>query len=377
VLARDDRGNPAILEATIGSGRAVVSMADIETEYLDGKPGGAVFENAVALLSRAGSPIGYVAAEDFGLRAFRKLGVPVETVRNASDLRRFRAVFVDKSTGPLLERLWPELVRWMREGGTLVKLCLQDDRWRPGTFDTTAPQAPIRHDVAVVALPDGRTLFRVDRRVALRDLDVTGAEGLRWHVANDIFNGNRRTFTWGGGGELLLGVTPGASRRPIAVPGPWVAVDDKLALVRVAGSGAFGIVDYPNRRFGLPNSLAAEDVVFPHETERRHVRAGAVVHQDALVITDGGQESGQAWSAPGRARARFSDSGFAGWLRGADGHTYVVYGVWAPAADMGSRSTEVAPDLGRVVPCDLGPGGVDPEHLGVRVFRVAEERERR
>lgn len=288
VLARDVQGRPAILEAAVGKGRLLVSMAAIADDYLAGKPAGLVFENAVAMLAARGR-VGYVAVEAVGRQALQKAGVRFQAVRDpgADDLSGYGGILVDRSSDARLAAAWPHLLQYVRAGGLLVKLCLQDSGWQPDWLSVAGTSHAFRHDLLVAALPDDRTLVYLDRWTALSDITITRQEGLGWHVANDLFNGNRRLLHFAGGRQEVVGIPEGqAAERWQSLPGRWLNVDGRVGLALLHGEGEMWLRDSAVRRGGAA-SICFEDVYFPFSDKPRTCRAGEVAQQTVVALLAG------------------------------------------------------------------------------------------
>lgn len=331
-LVRDDREQPAILEARVGEGAVVVCMASAELERTAATPAGGLIGNALAWLREAGPRVGWVRAEETGRQALAKEGVTLEPVRWGA-LDSYDALFVDKSTGPDLERHWAYIVEFARAGGRVWKLCLQDQGWTPDLLGRRAPSPTLRTDLALVALPDDASFLRIERTVALRDLTVERAEGLRWRVANDILNGNRRTFATATGGLEVEGVTQGGAAKARGLSGSSVSVDGALTVSSLAGDPGFTLLDQADRRFGAGNSLCAEDLLCPYWASPRSFAAGQAVVETVLLLAPGSDGASAQPVASRGARYVSSEAGLCLGLRGDDGEAYVVVVRWASAPD--------------------------------------------
>ncbi|UCH36260.1 MAG: hypothetical protein JSV65_07875 [Armatimonadota bacterium] len=314
VLAADVEGRPAIMQARIGKGTMVISMAEIAGDYVAGKPTGKLFENLVALLRGQGPRLGYVPVEQIGRQALDRAGVRYEVVRDVTgaDLSVYDAMFVDRSSTRELDAAWPRLMEYVRGGGFLFKLCLQDAGWRPEWLAATAIEHAFTHDIAIAALPDDRTLIRYDRRTAADAVEVTRRAGLRWHVVNDIFNGNMRTFHHENGAAVVFGVPDeaGARARTIPLPGRWLNVDNRVGLAVLSGEGQIALYDSVERRAGA-SSICFEDVFLPYSDEAVPCARGEVVQETVVALlagADGEETRRYAEAAPCRIAERSEDA---------------------------------------------------------------------
>jgi hypothetical protein len=307
VLAADVQGRPAIVQARMGKGTILILMAEVAGDYADGKPTKALFENLVDLLRRRGPRLGYVPVENIGRRALDQAGVRYETIRlSEDDLSCFDSILVDRSSNRELEEGWPRLMELVQGGGLLVKLCLQNDGWRPEWLTPGAVRHAYTHDRIVAALPDDRTLVLYDRRIAADATVTVRREGLRWHIVNDIFNGNRRMVYHSGGGLEVIGfpTVPGTTDRIIPLPGRWLNVDGKIGLAVLLGEGQLALRDAAQRQ-APGGSICFDDVYFPWSDKRSRCRPNEVVQETVVALLAGADAAEtRRWALDASCRVR-------------------------------------------------------------------------
>jgi len=179
-------------------------------------------------------------------------------------------------------------MEYVQSGGLLVKLCLQDDGWKPEWLTPAAVQHAYVHDRIVVALPDDRTVVLYERRIAADATVTVRREGLRWHIVNDIFNGNRRTLYHAGGAQEVIGLPamPGTADRIIPLPGRWLNVDGKVGLTVLLGEGQLALRDAAQRQ-AAQGSICFDDVYFPWSDEPSPCRPGEVVQETVVALLAG------------------------------------------------------------------------------------------
>jgi hypothetical protein len=322
VLAADVQGRPAIIQARMGKGVILILMAEVAGDYAEGKPTGALFENLVDLLRRRGPRLGYVPVENVGQRALDRAGVRYKTIRlSEDDPSGFDAILVDRSSNRELEAGWACLMQFVQGGGLLVKLCLQNDGWRPEWLTPGAMRHAYVHDRIVAALPDDRTLVLYDRRIAADATVTVHREGLRWHVVNDIFNGNRRMIHHAGGTQEVIGVpaTPGMADRIMQLPGRWLNIDSKVGLAVLRGKGQLALRDAAQRQ--AAGSICFDDVYFPWSDEPSPCHPGEVVQETVVVLLAGADAAEtRSWALHASCHV------------GAVDHGRVVLEVTAPSA---------------------------------------------
>ncbi len=331
-IVRDDRGRPALFEGRIGEGAVLVCMASVEKELAEGRPAGNLLLNALAWLGARGPSIAWVRAEETGRQALGLAGVEIGPVRWGT-LDAYDGLFIDKSSGPDLEKHWPEVVEFIRRGGRVFKLCLQDSGWSPDLFGGHGKEPTLRGELAVVALPDDPALVRIERTSAVRAVTVTRAEGLRWRVANDLLNDNTRTLTSGRQTLTVEGVTPEGTVGVHRLAAGAVTIDGALTLASVGAGPGFTLIDQPERRFSIGRSLCAEDLLCPYWDRPTRFEAGEAVAETALLLAANGGQDTTGLLADRGARLARNEAGVAMLLRSAAGRAYAIGVRWASAPE--------------------------------------------
>ena len=143
--------------------------------------------------------------------------------------------------------------------------------------------AAIDHYVSVTGLPADGLMLVLDHAVARADITVRENDGLRLHVANDIFNGNRRTLHDAGGSRAVIGVRGIKAEILQELDSPWVNVDDLLGVVRLAAAEPFVVRDAGVRNAPC-ESLSYELISCPFVDEERRYEKGDVVRDTVFVL---------------------------------------------------------------------------------------------
>jgi len=143
----------------------------------------------------------------------------------------------------------------------------------------------IDHYLSFTALPGQGLAVLFDVALAHADLTVTRNEGLRFHLANDLFNGQRRTLHSAAGELLLVGVEEGETEiRNRVIDSPWLNVDQRLGVIQLhSPHQPFTIRDAPQRNAPW-NSLLYELIDCPYRDEPTAYRAGETVRDVAFVL---------------------------------------------------------------------------------------------
>ncbi len=180
----------------------------------------------------------------------------------------------------------------------------------------TASRPAIVQTLTFAGLPEYGLAALIDRALATDDLTLAGQRPLNLHLANDLFNGNRRTVHSSRGGLELPGVGGTPARHEI--DSPWLNVDQMLGVL--ADGGPWTIHDNTERNAPW-GSLLFELIVCAEESAPRPVRAGAVIRDAVFVLL--------ATDAAGTAEAARSLE-----RRSARGEPVTVIRVRAPTGEM-------------------------------------------
>lgn len=103
----------------------------------------------------------------------------------------------------------------------------------------------ITHNITFVTLPDGHTNLIINYAMANRNIVVIEEEGLKFSIANDIFNNNFRTIYHEYGSLIVKGV--GETTKRIDLASRWLNVDNKLGILRVYGPSVFTLRTFTER----------------------------------------------------------------------------------------------------------------------------------
>ncbi len=145
-----------------------------------------------------------------------------------------------------------------------------------------------RHQTAVAALPDGHTMLILEYADIIKEAAVTEIKGICLQVPNDLFNGEKRTYSQ-------------SSDR--------VGVDGLVTFCRVYG-GELQIRRPAERNIVIHRkhgpfmySLFADEICCSYETPADRLRPGYVALDNGAAITVGEAEEFRQFSQPGLFRA--------------------------------------------------------------------------
>lgn len=143
----------------------------------------------------------------------------------------------------------------------------------------------IDHYLSFTALPGQGLAVLFDVALARADLTVTRNEGLRLHLANDLFNGQRRTLFSAAGELTLVGVEEGITEiRNRVIASPYLNVDHRLGVIQLhSPPQPFTVRDVPQRNAPW-NSLLYELIDCPYQEGPTAYRAGEIVRDVAFVL---------------------------------------------------------------------------------------------
>ncbi len=174
------------------------------------------------------------------------------------------------------------------------------ERTFDGGFATIGTMATcdghLTHTVAFAALPDGRTTLYCSNAVATAPTELLMHEGMCLNIANDIFNDNHRRLASQDCCRVVQGI--GAAHEQIHADGPWLNLDEMLAVIAMDDRERFTVVVNGQRRAD-GYSLCYDEVLHPHQETRRTLYPGAVVEDAAVAFVTSLDSLGTArW--PGR-----------------------------------------------------------------------------
>jgi hypothetical protein len=194
--------------------------------------------------------------------------------------------------------------------------------------------------LAFVALPDGRTCVGLQLVIAADDRlgYLVELKGLHLNVANDCFNGFRRTIYSASGARTLTSPSPASalsSDARISLDSPWLAVDEVLGVKLLYGADALLIDRAASRRGGRYRSLFVEEVCSSVQTALTPTEPGEVLIDVGFAVLSGGTAAETAALAGGRSAASEPLSRGV-WVTGADGVRYEI------VADFGAGRVDVS-----------------------------------
>ena len=192
--------------------------------------------------------------------------------------------------------------------------------------------------LAFIALPDDRTCVGLQLVIAAKDRIgyLVELKGLHLNVANDCFNGFRRTIDSASGAHTLTGSSPDSalptsapatdpnSSSLISLDSPWLTVDDVLGVSLIYGAETLLIDRAATRRGGRYHSLFVEEVCSSVRTTLGPTRPGEVLIDVGFAILAGGTVGETAVPRAGPLpRSGELERGV--WATGADGVRYEVF----------------------------------------------------
>ena len=146
------------------------------------------------------------------------------------------------------------------------------------------------HQLAFAALPDGHTVVGVQRCRALDHRVLVGeVKGLRLNVPNDLFNGFARTVV-SESGKIALRGAPGEDEL-LPLHSDWAVIDDRLAVVGIAGGQGLVVDRSAARRGGMYQSLHTEQLIYGGSRGSWAADPGACVLDVAWAVIASGSAS--------------------------------------------------------------------------------------
>ena len=148
----------------------------------------------------------------------------------------------------------------------------------------------LNQHLAFVSMPAEGIALLMDHAVAATSIRVNSQEGLKYYLANDIFNGGVRKVTGPSSGFTLWGGDKTA-RTPTdkglhIVNEPWISVDGKLSFVALSSNSPFSVRDLRGRSAPW-GSLEYDLIDLPYITEPHDFHANGLVRYTAVVLCAG------------------------------------------------------------------------------------------
>jgi len=157
------------------------------------------------------------------------------------------------------------------------------------TYSGSNGQPAYRQEVVYRIEPTAKRATVSSKFVALADVTVELAEGLRLHVANDFFNRGERTWQSAAGTHLAkfdLGhAWPDKETIQNTEMGRgWVNLDNKLGIVALEQRDAPFVLRSSDRRNTPFHSLHYDVLICPWQAEARKVRAGETILSTKFLV---------------------------------------------------------------------------------------------
>ncbi len=316
-LAKDDKGNPVILEARPGKGDFLLLQCDAAEKCWRNKPLGRLFTNALACLGwKKGDKVALYSGEPHAEKALDALGIPFVRIQPGGLPPKGVSLFVVGRSAYGIRPYWGDVLQWVEKGGRVLKLTVQDKGWEPWTLSTETRPALLHH-IAAVALPDDATFLLLHQAESGEEGGST-VQGINFRVENDLFNGNKRTFT-----PFLPPMPPltvpgaGGTERRIPLRARSVLAGNLVALDALASSGAGLYLWDESARRDRSRSLCAETLYLP-----LHVEPGRPARYAAAL---GALEAG---GPPRILEMKETDTGMKALVKSGAGPLYQVYFSW-------------------------------------------------
>jgi hypothetical protein len=210
--------------------------------------------------------------------------------------------------------------------------------------------------LAFAALPDDRTCVGLQLVIAAPDrIGYLGeVKGLHLNIANDLFNGFRRTLRETAGEHTLIAPPPRDEQVPIE--GSWLNVDEVLGLALIYGADRLLIDRSRERRGGRYHSLHVEEVFTAPlgydrmDSRPRPTQPGETLIDVGFAVLSSVTAAETATVTGGRLELGH-ELVRGVWVTGADGRRYAVianFGAEAVTVDVFGEHPTVAPGRCRV-----------------------------
>ena len=247
--------------------------------------------------------------------------------QNLVSIIRFAGDDAADGAGPNVPRHRRVLRHWLREvdggfltcGAVMEGVNLQAEGWKASDL--------AQHDIAIAALPDGRTFVGVERiRIGPRRAWVIELKGVHLGLPNDVFNGYRRLLRCPAG--MLELTAPAPRDELIPLGGDWSNVDGRLGLVVLYGADGLVLSRSTQPRGGTYRSLRVEELCGPFRHEPFTVEPGEMILDLAWAVLASADAAETAAFAERAARrhaiARDGHRRVLG-IEGLDGHRYTLH----------------------------------------------------
>jgi hypothetical protein len=196
------------------------------------------------------------------------------------------------------------------------------------------------HHLAFAALPDGRTVVGLELcRLGTSRGYVGAVKGMRFNLANDLYNDFERRLVTGRGEAVLK--APANEDGGMPLSSDWASVASKVGLVGIYGGEQLAVSRSSRRRGGAYQTLFVEEICWPLIDGPKWFESGAVLLDCgwAVLASANAEETRGAAGSKLTRRLEFDDPDLRGVsLPGADGKQYLVI------ANFGQAATEVRVD---------------------------------
>lgn len=184
------------------------------------------------------------------------------------------------------------------------------------------------HQIVFAALPDDRTVVGMELcRVGAKRCAVRSVLGLHLSLANDLYNGFRRTLQAASGRKVLR--SPPREDAVVPLDSRWVSVDGKIGLIGLYGADMLTVRrSAERRRLGSGyRSLYLEEIGWSCSVGPRWVEPGQVLLDAGWAVLSGAgtRQTRAVAEAATTGHVQLADPNLRGVsVPGADGRTYVV-----------------------------------------------------
>lgn len=168
----------------------------------------------------------------------------------------------------------------------------------------------LNQDLAFISMPEEGIALLVDHAVSADNIKVNSQEGLKYYLANDLFNSGVRKvrspageFTLWGGDRTAR--TP-SDKDTYVVNEPWINVDGRLSFVALSSNSPFTVRDLRGRSAPW-GSQEYELISLPYVAEPHSFYTDGLVRYSMVVLAAG--DSGVAAEISKHSRLISSGSG--------------------------------------------------------------------
>ncbi|MBN8218215.1 MAG: hypothetical protein J0L75_16350 [Spirochaetes bacterium] len=144
----------------------------------------------------------------------------------------------------------------------------------------------VDHQVAAVALPDGRSMIVLQRAKTMKDCILTEVKSLGLKIPNDLWNGDRRHYRGSNKDYEAAGIP--ADWQRVSIDSPALTVDETLTLTQGYGPTGFHIFRPPERRIAILRATPPRlGTLYADEVCLRCEIGSQFYPEDSRLIDDG------------------------------------------------------------------------------------------